>query len=62
MNPAINDTNIKNRTEEFIKMWRTKADMYATNDLLFPFGCDFEFTNVRAQNLLNSVLLTNKPT
>lgn len=42
-NPPVTDINVKNRTEDFIKVLRARASYYATNNLLFPFGCDFEY-------------------
>jgi hypothetical protein len=44
-NPPINDKNIAKQAQLLVDNFNQRAQWYATNHLLWPFGCDFNYQN-----------------
>ncbi len=43
--PRMVDINVKRIADEFVDMIRSRTSVYRTNEILYTFGCDFEFSN-----------------
>ncbi|KAL0480987.1 lysosomal alpha-mannosidase [Acrasis kona] len=56
---SINASNIASVAAEFVNIVRNQYEpAYRTNNLLFPFGCDFQFSDAEI-NFTNMTLLMN---
>lgn len=44
-NPPINELNVADRAQALVDNLKSRAAFYATDNFLFPFGCDFNYQN-----------------
>jgi len=44
-NPPITPVNIQQRASALVDNLKTRAGFFATDNFLFPFGCDFDYQN-----------------
>jgi lysosomal alpha-mannosidase len=47
--PRLFNMNIKQRCDDFASQVRGRAPSYRTNNILVPFGCDFQFENANME-------------
>jgi hypothetical protein len=45
--PRLFDVNVQERADTFIRVIRNRAAVYRTNEVLIPFGCDFQYINAQ---------------
>jgi hypothetical protein len=52
----VNDSNVKSFADEFYQLIAKMRPAYkaglAGNDIMFPFGCDFQFQHAQVSNFL----------
>ena len=46
-NPPVTNENIKLRADELVLDLKERSSFYATDNFLFPFGCDFNYQNAQ---------------
>jgi hypothetical protein len=47
--PRLFNVNIKERCDDFAHQVRTRSASFRTNNVLIPFGCDFQFENAHME-------------
>jgi hypothetical protein len=57
-NPPINQSNIDQRSQDLVRAFRARSQLFRTNNVLVPFGDDFQFRNAEI-NFGNMSLLIN---
>jgi hypothetical protein len=45
--PRLFDMNVQQRSDDFVRIAQNRAAVFRTNEVLIPYGCDFQYINAQ---------------